>query len=291
MQQPAITVFSDTHCTLGEGPGYDPATGTVWWFDILEGKLFEQAYPDGKAEVHNLGMMASAMAIIDADRQLLMTEKGLVIRNRKTGALTLHKAIEAENPATRSNDSRVHPSGAFWVGTMGKKAEKGAGSIYWYKAGEVRCLFPGISIPNSICFTADGRTAYFADSAANTLWRVATDPATGLPVGDAEVFLTNTRTGDLDGSVVDIDGNIWNAFWGAAKLNCYSPAGELLRSIELPAIQATCPVFVGPNADRMIVTSAREGLSPDTLQQYPASGQTFLVDLPVRGRHDPAVDL
>jgi sugar lactone lactonase YvrE len=28
-------------CTLGEGPTYDPHTGTAWWFDILGRKLFE----------------------------------------------------------------------------------------------------------------------------------------------------------------------------------------------------------------------------------------------------------
>ena len=70
--------------------------------------------------VHDLPFMASAIATIDAERQLIVAEDGLYVRDVKTGALTLHTALEADNPLTRSNDSRVHPSGAFWIGTMGK---------------------------------------------------------------------------------------------------------------------------------------------------------------------------
>ena len=29
-----VSVFSSVACRLGEGPTYDPATGTAWWFDI-----------------------------------------------------------------------------------------------------------------------------------------------------------------------------------------------------------------------------------------------------------------
>src|SRR5690606_26031481 len=119
--------------------------------------------------------------------------------------------IEADNPVTRSNDSRVHASGAFWVGTMGKSSEKGAGAIYWYRAGELRLLYPEISIPNSICFSPAGDIAYYADTGRNILYRVACDPETGLPTGEPAVLLDERGTvGGLDGSVCDRDGNIWN---------------------------------------------------------------------------------
>ena len=132
--------------------------------------------------------MASALAVIDEKRQLIATETGLFIRDRQTGHTTMHQPIEADNPATRSNDARVHPAGAFWVGTMGK-TQKGAGSIYWYRQGELRKLFSDISITNSICFSPDGRISYFADTGKNIIWRVDTDPETGLPIGEPVVVL------------------------------------------------------------------------------------------------------
>ena len=133
MDQPKISILHDDPCELGEGPGYDPLTSTIWWFDIVTGRLFEKPRAGGPAAIHPLGQMASALAVIDAGRQLIATETGLFIRDRKTGHTVMHQPIEADNPVTRSNDARVHPAGAFWIGTMGKKSQKGAGSIYWYR--------------------------------------------------------------------------------------------------------------------------------------------------------------
>ncbi|MBB2972331.1 SMP-30/gluconolactonase/LRE family protein [Mesorhizobium sp. RMAD-H1] len=285
------TVFSDTVCELGEGPGYDPLTSTVWWFDILAGRLIEKSWPDGDSRVQELGMMASALAVIDAQSQMLWTEKGLYIRDRESGALTLHRAIEADNPATRSNDARVHPSGAFWLGTMGKKAEEGAGSIWWYREGEVRLLFSGITITNSISFSPDGRIAYFADTDKNILWRVDTDPETGLPVSEKSVFHHRVEDGGLDGSVVDANGVLWNACWGAGAVHAYSPEGRLIRSVPVPARQPSCPAFVGPDADRLLVTTAHEGMSESERKADPNAGRPLLLDIAVQGVFDRPVRL
>src|SRR3546814_20093999 len=73
---------------------------------------------------------------------------------------------------------------------MGRRAETGAGSLYWFFRGELRRLFSGISIINSIAFSPDGRAAWFADTALGIIWRIATDPATGLPQGERQVFAT-----------------------------------------------------------------------------------------------------
>lgn len=287
-----VSILSDIACHLGEGPTYDPQSDTLFWFDILEKKLLEKRWPDGDVVVHELPVMASALAVIDADRQLLVTETGLHIRDVGTGKLTLHRPVEADNPLTRSNDSRVHPSGALWFGTMARTEEKGGGSIRWYFKGEIRTLFPAIGIPNSICFSADGRIAYYTDTAINVLMRVDCDPATGLPTGEPTVFYDQRKDkGGLDGSVVDAEGVLWNARWGAASLDAYSPDGKRIRSIPMPARQSSCPAFVGPKADRMIVTSAYHFYDAKGRERDPQAGKTFLVDLPVNGRFDPPVAL
>ena len=288
----AVSVFSDIACHLGEGPIYDPRSDTVFWFDIVGRRLLEKSWPDGKTKVHDLPEMASALAVVDENRQLLVTETGLHLRDVRSGALSLHVAIEADNPVTRSNDSRVHPCGAFWIGTMGKRSEKAAGSIYWYFRGEVRRLYPEISIPNSICFSPDGAIAYFADTAKNLLFRVECDPQTGLPTGERQVFLDHRgRPGGIDGSVVDANGMLWNARWGSAALDAYDSEGRHVERIDIPARQSSCPAFVGPQADRIVVTSAWEGMDEAARAADPKAGQTFLVDLPVNGRFDPPVAL
>lgn len=287
-----VTIFSDASCHLGEGPTYDPFEGVLYWFDIIGKRLLRQAAPGETPTVQDLPDMASAIAAVDRDRQLLVTETGLHLRDRRTGRLTPHIGIEADDPSTRSNDSRPHPSGAFWIGTMGKKAERKAGAIYWYRAGELRKLYPGITIPNSICFSPAGDVAYFTDTREGVLWRVDCDPATGLPRGEPKTFVDRRgMEGGIDGTVTDTDGVLWNAVWGIGRLDAYAPDGMLLRSIDLPARQTTCPAFLGPAADRIVVTSAREGLDAAAIAADPQAGKTFLLDLAVKGRHDPAVML
>jgi sugar lactone lactonase YvrE len=284
-------LISETPCKLGEGPAYDPATGTLYWFDIVGKKLFQKRMPDGDVVVHDLPMMASALAVIDDKRQLLVTETGLYVRDVASGKLTLHTAVEADNEITRSNDSRVHPCGALWFGTMAKDEQDAAGAIYWFRDGEVRQLFPSISIPNSICFSVNGAIAYYTDTRKNILMRIACDPETGLPTGEPQIFYSHTGKGGLDGSVLDAEGVLWNARWGGACVDAYSPDGTRIRSVPVPAKQSSCPVFVGKNASRMAVTSAWNGMDDAVRSADPLAGHTFLLDIEVNGRFDPPVRL
>ena len=121
MANDGASTFSDVVCELGEGPSYDPTSGKLYWFDIVGKKLLEKKFADGPTIVHDLPFMASACATIDAGRQLIAAEDGIYIRDVRTGGLTLHTPLEAGNQLTRANDSRVHPCGAFWIGTMARE--------------------------------------------------------------------------------------------------------------------------------------------------------------------------
>ncbi len=163
------------------------------------------------------------------------------MRRLADGRLELFAAVEADNPLTRSNDSRVHPSGTLWFSTMGRRAETGAGAIYALHAGKVVRLYPEISIPNAICFSPSGEIGYFTDTARNVLNRVALDAVTGLPTGDPVPLVQHRDAGGLDGAVVDADGLIWNARWGAGCVDIYDPAGQRLRSLRVPAAAEQLP--------------------------------------------------
>lgn len=290
MSEPIVAVFSDHVCQLGEGPSYDPGTDALFWFDIVNSRLMEKPLAGGALKIHELGQMASAIAIIDDKRQLIATDTGLFVRDVATGAMTLHTAIEADNPVTRSNDSRVHPCGALWVGTMGKGEEKGAGSIYWFFKGELRRLFSDITVSNSICFSSDGALAHYTDTSTGLLMRVACDPATGLPVGEPKIFVDHrSAKGYIDGSVLDRDGILWNAVWGGSVLEAYGPDGKLVRTVAMPVTQPSCPAFVGRNADRLAVTSAWSGKNEKQRLLDLQGGMTFLIDIPVNGRLEPRV--
>lgn len=285
------TVLCAERCHLGEGPAYDAASDTAWWFDIVEKRLYEARLATGDITVHALPVMASALARVDAERQLIVTEDGLMLRDIASGRLESVATVEADNAATRSNDARVHPSGTFWFSTMGRQAENGAGTLYAFHAGAVIPLVPGLTIPNAICFSPDGTLGYFADTAAGTLHRLRLDPVSGLPLEAPGVLHRHPGEGGLDGAVTDAQGLIWCAVWGGARLNAYSPAGDLVRSVATPARQTSCPVFVGTGFDRVLVTSAWEGMDAAARAADPEHGRTFLIDIGAKGRAEPCVRL
>src|ERR1700760_3900740 len=142
IEEVATTILCDRHCHLGEGSNYDAATDTAWWVDILDRHLLQADLATGKVRAHALPLMASMVAFIDNAHQLLAAEDGLYVRDVNDGRLTLHTALEADITLTRSNDGRVHPCGALWIGTMGRKAERGAGAIYRFHRGELTKPYP-----------------------------------------------------------------------------------------------------------------------------------------------------
>jgi sugar lactone lactonase len=288
--EPNVRILDETRCRLGEGPSYEAETDTLFWFDILDKRLLEHRFKTGRTVIHGLPFMASAIFSVDENRQLILSEQGLHLRDRATGALSLHTAVESDNQITRSNDARAHPCGAVWFGTMGIEEEAGAGSIYHYFKGQVRVLYPGITIPNSICFSPDGATGYFVDTPTHQLMRVTVDPSTALPIGQPQLFYKHTSAGWIDGSVCDAHGNVWNARWGAGEVACLSPDGHEISKFSVPlSPQTSCPAVVGRHADKMIVTSAYKLMSEEAFAAAPDAGKTFISDARIAGRHEPKV--
>ncbi len=284
------TVLNKTGLHLGEGPTYDRHSNTAYWFDIVEKELHELNISTGERRVHSLPVMCSVLARIDDQRQAIASEHGIYIRDRLSGEMELVIPVEMDNPSTRSNDGRVHPSGSLWFGTMSKSGEgrEGAGAIYHVAGTKVTKLYAEVSIPNGICFSPDGATGYFVDTMENVFKMVALDPKTGLPAGEPQVFSDERgNPGGCDGAVCDADGNIWNARWGAGEIQVYDPSGNKTAIYRLPTPQTTCPAFIGPNADRLLVTSAREGMDEDQLSREPLAGFTFDLGIKVNGRFEP----
>jgi len=282
-------VFDDTPCILGEGPLWHPIRKQLFWFDIMGKRLLTRT-ADGP-QVWQFDRHVSAAGWVDETTLLIATERDLIRFDLASGAETHLVDLEADNPVTRSNDGRADPFGGFWIGTMGKLAETGAGALYRYHKGELRQLRSGVTIPNATCFAPDGRTAYFADTALQTVWSVRMD-GDGWPVGDWELFLDN-RAQDLnpDGAVVDAKGRVWIAEWGAARVACYGVDGKLVEEIALPVPQPSCPAFGGEDLSTLFITTARQGLPSDVMDAAPLSGQTFTVATDTQGQPEHRVIL
>lgn len=184
-------IYDNRRCSLGEGALWHPERQQLFWFDIIGKRLL--SVQDGQQLEWQFDNNVSAAGWIDRDNLLIASDNAFLTLNLETGAVTHLLDLEADNATTRSNDGRADPWGGFWIGTMGRKAEPGAGTIYRLFQGEVRPLFRGITITNTICFAPDGSQAYFSDTARQQIMVQPLDED-GWPQGDARVFL------DLSGS-------------------------------------------------------------------------------------------
>ncbi|WP_147127231.1 SMP-30/gluconolactonase/LRE family protein [Shimia ponticola] len=278
-------VYDTRRCNLGEGPLWHPELQELFWFDII-GKTLHS-----KAQSWTFGEHVSAAGWVDEDTLLVASETALFRFDLRTGNRTDICGLDADNPVTRSNDGRADPQGGFWIGTMGKNAEPNAGGIYRYYKGELRKLVSNITISNAICFAPDGETAYYTDTTDGRImvWALGKD---GWPEGEARVLVDlSSEDFGADGAVVDADGNLWNAQWGASRVACYGPDGGFIRAIYLPAKHVTCPAFGGPDLTTLFCTSATQGLAPPVIDNDPVQGQTFQTENVAKGQKEHQVIL
>lgn len=279
-------IFDSRRCFLGEGPLWHPQRKQLFWFDIINRELLTQS--EGKTLNWHFREMASAAGWVDKNHLLIAFEDSLRCLNLNTGYEERIVDLEANNSATRSNDGRADPMGGFWIGTMGKQAQNQAGAIYRYYRGELRKIHSNLSIPNSICFSPDGRLLYFADTAQQRIWWQPLDEM-GWPAGDAELFIDLSAKGLFpDGSCIDDRGNLWNAQWGSGSVACYSPQGNFLSRLYVGGAHSTCPAFGGDKFSEIFITTAQEGLDSPTS----ADGPVYRITLEgVTGQAEPRVEL
>lgn len=259
-------IFDERACKLGEGPLWHPLRRELFWFDIL-GKALHSRTKTWQFTEH-----VSAAGWMSATQLLIASETALFAFDLETGVRETVAELEADMPDNRSNDGRADPWGGFWIGTMGKKAQPKAGSIYRLFEGKLYRLFSDITISNAICFAPDKSCAYFTDTTTKQIMRVALDDE-GWPNGATAVHLDLTTQGlSPDGAVTDARGNLWVAQWGASCVAVYDPTGNFIEAHEFSASQISCPALCNQG---LFATSASVGVTEAD------AGKTFFKSIPI----------
>jgi sugar lactone lactonase YvrE len=285
-------LFSDSRSMLGEGPFWHPLLGRLFWFDIANHTLLSAGDEGNIVDRITFRDTVSAAAVIDRET-LAVAQAGALLRyDFGTDTSSTIVEIEPGDAGNRTNDGRANFAGGFWIGTMrrsGGDGRKGAGAVYQYRNGVLTTVLDGITTPNSICFTEDGRTAYFADTPTGVIRRCSLDPATGLPAGPWEDFAAPEAMGRPDGAVVDTEGYVWSARWDGSCVIRFAPDGSIDQVVELPVSRVTCPAFGGDDFRTLYVTSARQGMTDEELKREPHAGSVFAIELDVPGFPDPGI--
>ena len=273
------TPFVDCRCFLGEGILWWAERRALVWTDIERSTFWMH---DAAGTRH--AKLPKRLASFASNRSggFLMAFEDALCRAdfdaaAPDGLRLAHLAdIEPDLPTTRANDGRADRSGNFVFGTMNQaQGNAPIGSFYQWstRAGLRRLDLPKVGIPNSICFSPDGGTMYFADSPTAKIMTCRYDAASAA-VSDVREFVV-LGEGYPDGAIVDGDGHVWNAVWGGGLARRYRPDGTLEREISVPAKNTSCLALGGPELNELYITTARQDISPEDLQRVPETGGVY----------------
>jgi sugar lactone lactonase YvrE len=271
----------DARALLGEGPAWDAATGMLLWLDIDRSEVHRFDPGTGADSVVTLPVAVTALVQRAAGGFVATTNEGYAFVTLE-GDPRVEPIAELEPPGSgvRMNDGKCDPAGRFWAGSMAiDESVIGAGSLYVLDGTlSHRTALRQVSLSNGLGWSPDGGTMYHVDSTAGTLSAYRYDAASG-EIADGGVLVSTAMP---DGLAVDAEGGIWVAFWGGHAVRRYSPEGELVATVEIPAALVTSCCFGGPDLADLYVTSAARELPADAAAETSAGG-LFRVRPGVRG--------
>ena len=266
---------------LGECCLWDERERRLWWIDS-RGPMLKSLDEHGAVTMLVLPETVGSVAFREKGGMLAALKSGIYFLDPWSGALEPAAKPEAQLPENRFNDDRCDRAGRFWSGTMNDVRRDPTGSLYLFKKDLSFVKFKSeIVIPNSLAFSPDGRTMYFADTLRQLIWAYDYDPASGSATNE-RVFV-DAKPGHPDGSCVDAEGCLWNAEYGNWRVVRYTPGGKLDRAIELPVQNPTCCCFGGEGLDTLFVTSATQRLKPEDLAKQPLAGSLLALRPGVTG--------
>jgi len=283
----AFTVISQTRSRLGEVPVWSVQDQCVWWVDVLSATLHRYVPATGEQTDFKVPMRRLGCIALRARGGLVLgTEQGLFGFDPASGATEFLTHPEPGKATHRLNDGRCDRRGQFWVGSMNEQAFVPEGTLFRVDGDlSVTTMLSDIIVPNSIAFSPDDRTLYFADTRAYAISAFDFDIAEGR-ISNRRVFAQTRAPGRPDGSCVDAGGFLWNALYAGGCLVRYAPDGRVDRVVELPVTHPTCCAFGGDGLGTLFVTSASEPAMTSN-DPGPHGGQLIAIDVGVRGLPEP----
>ncbi len=277
-----------SHDRLGESPVWSAGERKLYWVDSRAPAVRRFDPASGALESRALPALVGSIGLRARGGLVLALQSGFHAVDAFDASLQAICDPEADAPENRFNDGRCDRRGRFWAGTMNDRRRDPTGALYRLDPDH-RCtrVRDDIIVPNSIAWSPDDRTMYFADTYRTVILAYPFDLDAGA-LGTPRTFADRFARGRPDGSTVDADGCLWNAEYAGGRVVRYTPRGEIDRIVELPVSQPTSCCFGGPDLEVLYVTTASQRLNPEQLAGEPLAGSVFAVAVGVRGLPEPA---
>lgn len=284
---PDLVRIGDQTDILGESPIWHEGEQALYWVDIRRPAIRRLEAGSGRIDTWPMPDMVGSIAFADDGRLLVALTESVSLWDRATGALEPLASRPSRIDGHRFNDGRCDRQGRFWVGTMHNITRAPEGVLYRLDGRSALApAMSGICIPNSLAWSPDGRTMYFADSLRHAIYAYEFDISTGQ-LGEQRLFAATEAPAFPDGSTVDAEGFLWNAEFNGSRLVRYAPDGRIDRVVALPVPRPTCCAFGGPGLATLYITTASQNMSDEERRAQPLAGALLAMDVGVRGLPEP----
>ena len=270
----------DAHAQLGEGPLWDDRSQELLWVDILAGVVHRYAPSSGADRQFDAGSYVGAVVPRSVGGYVLAVAEGFAVATDDGEVTPL--AQVGHDETVRMNDGACDSGGRFWAGSMRLDEAAGGGCLYRLDTDHsVAMVCDGVSISNGIGWSPDDALLYYVDTPTRAVDVFDFDPSLGTAANRHRLFEVE-GPGTPDGLIVDREGCLWIALWGGGSVRRYTPGGELIEVVEVPAEHTTKAAFGGPGLTDLYITTAA-GLAPH-------SGGLFVSQPGVSGMPAPAYE-
>lgn len=277
--------------TLGEGPVWVARDSALWFTDIKQRRIHRFDPASGAGRSWEAPEQPGFILPAGGGRFVAGLKTGLHLFDPASGRFDLLVDPEPDLPDNRLNDATVAPDGRLWFGTMDDAEEACSGAVYRLDAdGRTVRVGGECCITNGPAISPDGGTLYHSDTLGRTIdaFDIAGD---GGLANRRRIATIDEADGHPDGPTVDSEGCIWTGLWGGWRARRYSPAGEILAEVRLPAANVTKIALGGPDLRTAFVTTARKGLGEAELAAQPLAGGLFSFEVDIPGMLPPEVSI
>src|SRR5262245_39203308 len=238
-----------------EGPACD-AEGNIYAVNFARQQTIGKVTPEGKGEVFvELPGKSTGNGIV-FDRKGLMYVADYVRHNvlridprtRKIEVFAHDDGMSQPNDLAIAPDDTLYASDPDWG--------KGTGRVWRVdRDGKVSLAADKMGTANGIEVSPDGKTLYVNESVQRNIWAFDIGKDGSL---SGKRLLKKFDDHGFDGMRCDVDGNLYITRYGKGTVAVLSPAGEVVREIDVLGASPSNLCFGGPDGRTVYVTEVKK---------------------------------
>lgn len=274
---------ASSRADMGDCPVWDEHRHLLYFVDITGGRI-NCLTPRGKVErVYEAAARIGALALTDQGNLIFTEDANVAILDVALGHVRLYSAPVHHSAGLRLSDGACDPAGRFVTGLMDQGVSGIAGALYRFDhhlQGQI--IRRKLAQPNGLAWSADGQKLYFVDSSVRAIY--CADYFCGGALGAVSLFAeTPAELGRPSGIALDRAGGLWVCQLDGSCVLRYDRSGQISEQVLMPVPRPTSVCFAGEGLDTLYITTARVGMTPVQLLDYPEAGELFRIRPAVGG--------